>query len=464
MRGRNDEDLMAQRMQVMGRSLLTLISQFFRSIEIYETNNQIFAKLIKNLNNNLHESFRSLNGCTIRVSRHNAYVSDQRIYIDAGMVESVQFLSRLFESADIDGFTFMEDCLDPDVLFKTLLAFRKVIIDDGAKGVEAIAEALIAMGWPNLEPLPINREQTVLTGLRDETQAEKLTVKNAVKLVFFLKSMERALMDQRNLQTNVVYRILLNMIRINDQYPHYIAALLHQPIPERRIRVNFYSTILLLILFRQVKLDRQLQLDMLVDFLFHNCGELSLPATYKGGSAAELADRGARKLLENKYFFRALFQRVVYAYHGGHPEENATLPPLHRFLLTVRQFVATWKDEKRPQSAPQALHQMMQSEDSSIDKTALILISEVLGLVSVGSFLLLDRDTPVMVSSFDRKGSSWVIGLEAIQRSGAARPKRYRWVLKDRAEKEAYMERLAMVPPNLDVPGPMRTLFKRKTF
>ena len=179
---------------------------------------------------------------------------------------------------------------------------------------------MIDKGWPNFEPLPINRQQTILTGLRDETQAEKLTVKNAVKFIFFLRNMERTIMDQRGLQTNVIYRILLNMVRINDQYPHYISSLLHQPVSFPRIRVNFYSVILSLILFRKLKLDRQLQLDVLVDFLFQNYGELSLPASYKGGTPASLAERGARKLLEEKFFNRSVFQRILFSYHLGHPE------------------------------------------------------------------------------------------------------------------------------------------------
>ena len=460
-----EEEVLEQRVQVMGRALLTQLSQLFRNAEIYSPNNQIFAKLLKTLSNHINEAFRVFNGCSVRVSRHSAYITDQRIYIDSGMVESVHFLADLFETAEIDGLSFFSECLEIPVLFQTMLAFRDTVMVAGARGVSAIRKGMEEKHVPYLEPLPINREQTILTGLRDKDQAEKLALKNALKLVLFLKEMEKTLMEQRLLHTNLVYRILLNLVRINKEYPQFIQALLFIDVPEPRIRINFYTTILQLVVFRRLDLEGQIQLDLIVDFLFHNYGELSLPAQAPQLSGAEIAARGVRKLMEQKYVNRAFFHRLNCAFHMPQSEETPKGLATYRFLKTLRNFVALWRGQKtEPLTSQQCLHRLIRTVRDPMAKASLAITAECLGIAPIGAFLLLDKKAPVFVTEFEEGEHGWFVGLETVVERSSARPERFRWELRDDTEKLAYLNRLQLVSPAPPQPSVMSSVFKKRAY
>lgn len=459
------EETLLQRTQVMGRSLLTLLSQIFRNAEIYQPNNQIFAKILKNLGHHINESVRVFNICAIRVSHHNAYISDHRIYIDSGMVESVHFLADLFETAEIDGISLLGECQDLTTLFRTLLAFREIIVSEGAKGPAAIQKAMEDKHCAFIETFPINRDQTLLTGLRTKIQAEQLAFKSALKLLLFLKEMDKTLKEQQTIQTSLVFRILINLIRINQNYPHCVNALLYIPVPYLRTAVNYYSSILLLVLFKKIGLERQTQLDLIVDFLFHNYGELSLPIAMPNQTGDDFSHRGTRKLLGQSFVNRAFFYRLLFAHYTPLGAKSGKAMPLAGFMKMVKEFVYLWKIQtKEPLTAPKCLHHLLRRYTGAIEKRALTLIGQCIDIIPVGSLHILDGEAPMIITDFTGGKGHWHVGLETIPQPGKTLSDRYRWELKDSMEKTAYMKRLTLPPPSQPAPNPTMTLFKRRGF
>ncbi len=459
------EETMLQRTQVMGRSLLTLLSQIFRNAEIYKPNNQIFAKILKNLGHHINESFRAFNACAIRVSHHNAYIADHRIYIDSGMVESVHFLADLFETAEIDGISIHAECQDLTTLFRTLLSFREIVIKEGAKGPAAIHKALADKHQAFIETFPISRDQTLLTGLRTKVQAEQLAFKSALKLMLFLQEMDKTLKEQRPIQTSLLFRILLNLIRINQNYPHCVNALLFLRPPAPRTAINYYSCILLLVLFKRIGLERQTQLDLIVDFLFHNYGELSLPVAMPNQTGGDISQRGTRKLLEQSFVNRAFFYRLIFAHHTPLGADRPKSIPLIDFMKMVKEFLYLWKIQtSEALTAPKCLHRLLRAHTGPIEQRALMLIGQCMDITPIGSLHILDAETPVIITDVKSGKGHWHFGLETIPQPGKTLSDRYRWELKDDMEKTAYMKRLTLPSPRQAGPNPTMTLFKRRAY
>lgn len=467
------QDAHMARISVLGRSVLSHLQQVLRNAEVFESNNQIFVRLAKTMSSYIRECFELLGGCTLRIDSYQVFLEDTRVYIDAGMVESVNFLSSFFRSAGIGGLFFHEECLDPNNLLKSIFVFRETVLDSQARGVDAIKRGLEDRHCPFLLPVPWNQSESTMTGIRDETNARKFAFRNAAKLMMFLEDMHRAVENQETIRVAIAYRVLLNLIRVNENYPHVIMALMqargHDPVISRL----FVGVILVLATSKRLRLNRQVQLDLAVASLFHLVGYQSLPKGIRESDKIKeylpsVPSRGARKILETRFVNRSLFLRLVVAFQVP----SASLPnsrvdqmlPLSRLVSTVDFLVRAWKDPlNKKHTLFDVLEGMFQTQAPEIDKGFLLILAITLGKAPPATMVVLDREQAALIVQMEETGKE-KLHLETIPKSPTDPVKRLNWELDDENLARAYLDRLAVVPPGVDQPNPMRGFFRAARF
>lgn len=459
----------AQRIRVLGRSIVSHFQQLFRNAELFEPNNVIFARLSQTLSNYIAESYRFLGGCTLRLSSYQVFLEDSRVFIDSGMVEAVNFLSTFFGAAEIGGVFFHEECQDPKILLKALFAFRETVLDDKARGDEAIKKGLIRRHTPYILPLPLSRAEATMTGIRDLNNAKKFALRNAAKFIMFLEDMEPSLEKKEAFRINIAHRVILNLIRVNEVYPHLIISLTQIQIADQLLSQLFHGVLLLLAVGKRLGLSRQTQIDLAVAAVFQNLGYQTIPPPIRESDRMQdylpsVPDRAARKLMETRFFNRALFFRIVLAYQCPIVPNPVVQPrqalPVTRLLRTINHFVAAWKHGRDKAMLPlTCVKYLLSSKVSTVDRSFLLLVGDTLGLLQPGSVMVLDQKIPVSIVGI-LDGDVGKMELVSIAKDPREGIQRFRWDLPGGDESEALIQRLSYIEPDVAQPNALRAAFR----
>lgn len=289
-----------QRIQVIGRAIMSHVQQLFRNADLFDANNQIFGKLSTTLSNYVEESFKLFGACTLRINAHQVFLEDNRVFVDAGMIESVNFLTQIFNNGEISGFSFHQECTVPDTLLKSLFAFREALINDKAKGVDAIVKGLTRRHVPYLSPLPQMENPTTMTGIRDLENAKKFCLRNAAKIILFLEEFGLSVEKEELPKMNILYRLIMNLMRIQETYPHLVTGLIHFPIKDPFQDQAFRSIVLLLTVGKTLAMDRRTQIDLCTASIFQKYGYLTIPTVVRNSPRIDeflrtVSERGAKK-------------------------------------------------------------------------------------------------------------------------------------------------------------------------
>ncbi|MCB1045237.1 MAG: hypothetical protein KDC35_20015 [Acidobacteria bacterium] len=457
-----EKDPHAERIQVLGRSILSHVQQVFRNADLFEPNNQIFVRLAQTLASYIKESYRMVGGCSIHVNAHQVFLEDSRVFIDSGLIESVAFLSNFFAGADIGGLIFHEECWDPKTLIKTMFALRESILDDKARGEAAIMQGLGRRHSPYITAIRLSNVETMMTGIRDEENARRFAIRNAAKLAMFINDMDRQIQNQETPRINVGYRVLLNLIRVNEQYPQIIHALMASPVDDRTKGRVFYGVIMILAIARFLNLGRQAQIDFGLAALFQCLGEQLVPPSIRQSERleefrAELPHRAVGWLLDSRFVNRSLYYRTVLAYqtprHKANQEESPL--PVSRLLRAVNHVAEAWKLSPKPRPFYQCIQMLLASNDPTVDKAFVMVISKAFNIIPVTTLTAIDASFVAVV--LENSGDH--VRLISIPQSRNESVRKLEWNLGDQLKKEEFSSRTVMLKPSSDGPNAIPSLF-----
>ncbi len=457
-----EKDPRQERIQVLGRSMLSHVQQVFRNADLFEPNNQIFVRLAQTLANYIKESYRLVGGCSIHVNAHQVFLEDSRVFIDSGLIESVNFLANLFASAEVGGIVFHEECWDPKVVIKTMFALRSTILDDKARGEAAIKKGLIRRHSPYVTVMKMSTVETTMTGIRDEENALRFTFRNAAKLALFVKEMDDRIQNQEPVRVNVSYRLLLNLIRINEQYPHFIHMLLACP-EEDRVRGRIYFGVLMVLaVCHYLKLERQTQIDFGVAALFQCLGEQQVPPSIRNSDRIEdfrdeLPDRAIRWLLDSRFVNRSLYYRAVTAFQTPLRRDNPEETPLPavRLLRAINHVVEVWKLSSQRRPFHVCIQRLLTSNDVTVDKAFVLIIAKTFGVLPASTLVAVDEKFIATVTA----NSSETIKFTSIPESRVDSVRKLDWDRRDALRNEEFKVRLKLVLGQQELPNSMPSLF-----
>lgn len=457
-----EKDPQQERIQVLGRSVLSHMQQVFRNADLFDANNQIFVRLAQTLSNYIKEAYRLVGGCGLHVTSHQVFLEDSRVFIDSGLIESANFLSGFFGDAEIGGVVFHEECWDPKVLIKTLFAFRSAILDDKARGEQAIAQGLIRRHCPYITAIKLSRVETTMTGIRDEENARRFALRNAAKLAMFISDMDDCIQNQEAVRANHGYRVLLNLIRVNEQYPDILKSILACPPKGATQGRTFYGVILTLVVCHALKLGRQAEIDFGVAALFQCLGELIIPPHIRASDRLndyrdELPDRALGWLLDTRFVNRSLYFRIIFAYQVPRRRnlQEETPLPAARMLRAINYIVEGWKLHDPPIPLHRCVHGLLASDDATVDKAIVLVVAKALGSIPASTLLCVDHKTLTVVA--DNEAAK--MRLISIPESRAQSIKKMEFDLKDPLRLEEFETRVEMVQPYSQGPNSVAPLF-----
>ena len=449
-----DDTKLMIRVQTLGRSMVTNLYQLFRSAELYEENNDIFKRIAESMRSQIEESFRYLNSCNLKVTSHNIYISGNRIFIDFGILDSVRSLSKIFSSGRIGGMRFLEDSLDKHNLIRGLMAFRDTMVVDQRKGVEAIKKGMIDRHTPFIVPLAEDVHEVKVTGLRDELQAKKFAMRNALKLMIFLENMHESYQTGAQLQTTIIYRVTLNLIRVFEHFPSLVKGLLAIKVPNKEIEDQFYGSILLMVVLAHYRVERQVILNLVVDSLFHNICDMAYKDQFLTNTKA--AEQGAKKLLETRFINRNFFFRVNFAFHTPLLGKDTKALDFTQLFKTIKALIIQLKAKELLQTA---IINLLKSQAEEIHKPSALIIARALGLLPPGLGVILDGKKPAVITHWSSEGDEGEVEINTIDPVITSHIEKLSWFFDGEKEWLGYLKRLHIPSPTLPAPNPVGVIF-----
>ncbi|CAM2066402.1 hypothetical protein SCOR_13565 [Sulfidibacter corallicola] len=451
-----------KRIQALGETLTFKLSRLFRTLTQNRDQNMSYQDLIQELAEAMKSSFSLLKGCSLRVTPQSVHLVEKRIFIEHSMLESVQHLAGLFRRAEIGGLSFAPNFVEETDLPKNLIALANVLVKENAQGAGAVSEALAGYDCYKVTPLEPLEEETFPSTMIDERHAAKYALRNALKLMYFLEQLNESVVHEMDAQMDAAYRVILNLIRVNESYPRFIRGLLNVDIPREGIRIQFYTAILLLTVFRQLRLSRQIQLDLVVNSLYHYIGESPSSLTKPDGSG----NLALRHLLHSEYIGRGFYYRVNFAYYTPRNDHPRMLLPINRFVKTVAAFVRNWRgDPSIAKTAQECVIEAMNSDLDESEKAGMLLLAKALGLAPEGSLLVHQKKDLVHVADFE-DSPSWVLSLDQVRTKDEPLKRRepLHFEMSTETDRKAAMRKLSLV--KTDEPGPNFTnrLFANRVF
>lgn len=436
-----------KRIQALGQRLTFQLSKLFRNLT-GGSKNMVgsYDDLTSELREVIQTSFRELKGCSLRVTRQSVHIVERRIFIEKSMLEPVQHLAGLFERIDIGGISFSANFVEETDLPKNLIALANVMVREPVSGVVEVQDALSGYDCYKITALDTLEEETFPSTMIDERHAAQYAMRNALKLIYFLEQMNEAVNQDVNHPMDAAYRVILNLIRVNERYPRYIRGLLNIDLPMKDLRIQFYTAILLLTVFRQLRLSRQIQLDLVVNSLYHFIGtEKAQPLRSSGDTNLAL-----RQLFHTTNITRGFYYRVNFAYYVPRNDNPVMLLPITRFLKTVAAFAKNQRSEPGiSRTAQETVSDMLKAADDDLDmadteRQCLILIAKSLGLAPEGSLTIYEKEKAMFVTRFEDR-PTWSLQLEQVPAENQGRGERTFLEMGSETDRKAALRKTGLV-------------------
>ncbi len=453
------------RIQALGQRLTFQLSKLFRNLTGGSKNLVgSYDDLTRELREVIETSFKELKGCSLRVTRQSVHMVERRIFIEKSMLEPVQHLASLFERIGIGGISFTANFVEETDLPKNLIALANVMVREPVNGVAEVQEALSGYDCYKITALDSLEEETFPSTMIDERHAAQYAMRNALKLIYFLEQMNEAVVQDISHPMDAAYRVVLNLIRVNERYPRYIRGLLNIDLPFKALRIQFYTAVLLLTVFRQLRLSRHIQLDLVVNSLYHFIGN-------EGGPLRKADDTNLAlgQLFHTTNITRGFYYRVNFAYYVPRNDNPVMLLPITRFLKTVAAFAKQWRGTPGlGQTAQETVAAMITAanEDKNMEDTerqCLILIAKSLGLAPEGTLTVYERERALYVTRFEDR-PTWSLQLEPVRLDDQTRGERTFLEMGSETDRKAALRKLSLVKNRDDATHFTKLLFPEAVF
>lgn len=450
-----DQDMFQQHIQLLGRTMVTLLHQYLHQKATYGNNNERTEALIRPIHEAVGETFRCLPSPSLRLTRHEIFLGGERIYIDSGFAESVAFLAEKLHAARLGGFIFTDAAKNEATLARGLDALHTTIAAGVAKGPKSIATALAKQGLKFIEPLPLPPAEGKTVSFTTPEDGKEGALRAALKLRVYLEQSKRALEANEPLITRPLYRLCVDLFRAQKTSPRALASLLMLPHSAGDTRHAFFVSLLYCLILPRLELTAETRLQTAVDgalmALLHNT-RVPNQRTDPSRQRVAMAARSLPACLHSA-------KRLALVYYADLPAAEAANFAAVRVFRTLSAFVELWQDTDNELCYQSCLFHMLQAKEQAYCRVTLGLVGRALSLLAPGQTLVVDEQRLVWALAEDLHVNG-DIHLHSVQRP----EERQTWHLSGRGIREQQLERLKAAPVCEQSPNPTNFLFPRFAF
>jgi HD-GYP domain-containing protein (c-di-GMP phosphodiesterase class II) len=311
----------SDKLQAMGKTLLSSLYMLMRSVKMYDPENDVFDKPLATLQDVINQIVAKDGRLELQGVKDTFYLNNMLIRMDVSALESVRFLIAEFQAKDVGGFSLVRP-VSPQELRNFIWIFSKEQSDqpeeDGVKG-----RKLIAMKVSRWSKIKEKLEKDNLENPDDQkVDRKKYAMTVYARAVVFVREYVKEMREGKNCPHGPIFRIVQDLVDICfQQRTHFLGMTTFKEESEYLIYHQVNSCLMAIVFGNELGLDKPQLRDLGLIGIFHEMGTARLPPAVlnkKGAlSAEEKAEMAKgpyetiRQILNERSASKAAMMRLV---------------------------------------------------------------------------------------------------------------------------------------------------------
>lgn len=264
-----------EKLQTMGRSLVSALYMLVRSVKMYDPDNNVFEKPISQLQETMNQVIRKDGKLELLGVKQSFYLNGMLVKVDLSALDNVKYLLEEMRGKDVGGFTMFRSVSVAE-LKNFIWIFSKEQPDEadeeGVKGRKLISMKLAK--WSKL--------RDKLENEKDESEAKLDRKKYALtcygRAIFFIRKYMESLRLGKPLNTTKSLRILQDFVDISiDHRTHFLGLTTTRTDGEYLAYHQVNTCLMAIVLGYEMGLTKPQLRDLGYIALFHDAGMGTVP-------------------------------------------------------------------------------------------------------------------------------------------------------------------------------------------
>ena len=264
-----------EKLQAMGRSLVSALYMLIRSVKMYDPDNDVFAKPLGQLQETLNQIIRKDGKVELLGVKQAFYLNGMLVKVDMSSLENVRYLLEEMRGKDVGGFTLLRSVTAAE-LKNFIWIFSKEQTEkseeDGVAGKKLISLKLEK--WSKLKDKLENE--------KDESDARLDRKKYALtcygRAIFFIRKYMESLRKGRPLNTSKSLRIIQDFVDISAEHRTHFLGLTTTRTDGEYLAYHQVNTCMMsVVLGHEMGLTKPQLRDLGYIALFHDAGMGTVP-------------------------------------------------------------------------------------------------------------------------------------------------------------------------------------------
>ena len=316
-----------QKVQALGKTIVLTLFMLVRNVKIHAPDNAIFLKPIDTLREAMNRVIAQDRGLNLQAADTHVYLNNTRLRFEFTALDSVSFLTREFENADIGGFTTKRPVTSQEIrdfLHLFTSAYRGQFTEDAVDGTKlpSIRLARYAEVKELLDKLHADPD------IDKQIDRKKYLMTVYSRAIFFMrKYFERIAKGDYSLPFAKAARLVQDLVDlVHNQRAHFLGVTTCRNDGEYLAYHSVNICLLSVIFGGELGLDKRQLHDLGMAALFSQIGLVGVPETIlnrpSGLSPDErkLVDlfplRSAKKILFARGLDQTTMMRIVAGYES----------------------------------------------------------------------------------------------------------------------------------------------------
>jgi HD-GYP domain-containing protein (c-di-GMP phosphodiesterase class II) len=285
-----------EKLQAMGKSLVSALYMLIRSVKMYDPDNSVFEKPMSQLQETMNQIIRKDGKLELMGVKQSFYLNGMLIKVDMNALDNVKYLLEEMRAKDVGGFNLMRSVSSAELKNFIWIFSKEQSADADEDGLEG--KKLMSMKLAKWSKL-----RDKLENEKDESDAKLDRKKYALtcygRAIFFIRKYMDSLRTEHPINTSKALRIIQDFVDISmDHRTHFLGLTTTRVDSEYLCYHQVNTCLMAIVLGNEMALTKPQLRDLGYISLFHDAGMGTVPDEV-------LAKRGALSPEERAVINRA---------------------------------------------------------------------------------------------------------------------------------------------------------------
>lgn len=310
----------SEKLQVLGRGLLSGLYMLVRSVKMYDPDNAVFVKPLSALQETINQIITKEGKLDLVAVKDSFYLNNMLVKVDLNAIDNLRFLIGEMRAKDVGGFTLNKPIQLPELKNFVWIFAREqtaAVEEDGLAG-----RKLVQMKVAKASKLKEKLKDDLENPDDQKVDRKKYAMTVYARAVFFLTKYMDSVREGKPLSTAKALRLVQDFVDIAyEQRTHFLGMTTTRKESEYLVYHQVNTCLMAIVFGFELGLTKPQLRDLGYIALFHEAGMATIPedlANKKGALSPEektLVQKAplisVRNILLEKGFSRSTLLRVV---------------------------------------------------------------------------------------------------------------------------------------------------------